>query len=157
MMKLRFNYFIIPLLGVITVSAASYFAQAGIVWYRSLNLPEWTPSNSFMVTAWTVIFVLSCISVLIIWNRYTNQKYFFLIIGLFILNAVINVSWNIIFFYNQEIGLAFFQGVLLTFNVLVLVVFHRRCYCILELTDLAFVPVSCIDNYKIFFVFVEFH
>jgi len=143
-MKLRYNYFIIPLLGIITVSAASYFAQTGIAWYRTLNLPDWTPSNSVMTTAWSVIFTLSCISVLIIWNRYTKQKYFALIIALFVLNAIINVGWNIIFFTNREIGLAFFQGILITFNVLILVVLIWR-----------FCPIaaSCLFPYSIWVIF----
>ena len=143
-MKLRYNYFIIPLLGLITVSAASYFAQTGIVWYRSLNLPDWTPSNSFMATAWSIIFTLGCISVLIIWNRYTKQKYFGLIIALFILNAIITVGWNIIFFSNQQIGLAFFQGILLTFNVLVLIVLIWR-FCPLAAT--------CLLPYSVWVIF----
>ena len=143
-MKLRYNYFIIPLLVLITGSAASYFAQSGVTWYKTLNLPEWTPSSSVIVSVWTIIFVLSGISILIVWNRYSKQKHFGLIIGLFILNGIINVGWNIIFFSNQQIGLAFFQALLLTINVILLVVLIWR-FCPLAAT--------CLLPYSIWVIF----
>ena len=143
-MKLRFNYFIIPLLVIITGSAASYFAESGIVWYNTLKLPEWTPSSSVIMTAWTVIFALCCVSILIVWNKYSREKHFGLIIGLFILNAIINVGWNILFFTNQQLALAFFQAILLTFNVILLVVLIWR-FCPFAAT--------CLLPYSIWVIF----
>ncbi len=134
-LKIRLNYFLIPLLVVITGSAASYFAQTGRVWYKTINLPMWTPSNTLMVIAWTVIFILSSAAVLIVWNRYSAQKNFRLIMTLFILNAVINVGWNILFFGHQQIGLAFFQAVLLVSNVVILIVLIWK-FCPLAATCL---------------------
>ncbi len=134
-LKIRLNYLLIPLLVVITGSAASYFAESGIDWYKSLNLPAWTPSTDLIKTVWTVIFVLSSASILIVWNKYSNQKHFELIIGLFILNAVLNVGWNILFFNNQQIGLAVFQALLLVSNIALLIVliwkFCRLAACLL--------------------------
>ncbi len=134
-LRFRLNYILIPLLVVISVSAASYFAQAGRVWYKTINLPIWTPSNSFMVIAWTVIFILSSVSVLIVWNKYSEQKHFKLIIGLFVLSALINVGWNILFFGYQQIGLAFFQAILLGLNIVILTVLIWR-FCPLAATCL---------------------
>ena len=120
--KIRLNYFLIPLLVVITGSAASYFAQAGRTWYNTINLPGWTPSSFHIIFAWSTIFILCSVSVLIIWNRYSAQKNFGYIISLFIFNAAIIVGWNILFFANQQIGLAFFQAILLISNLVVLIV-----------------------------------
>ncbi|MCW9098437.1 MAG: tryptophan-rich sensory protein, partial [Ignavibacteriaceae bacterium] len=111
--KLKINYLLIPLFVLITASAASYFADIGMVWYKTIILPEWAPSNSLMVLAWTIIFVLSSVSLLIIWNKYSSEKTFSLIIVLFVLNAVLFVGWNILFFSQQQMSLAFFQAVLL--------------------------------------------
>lgn len=119
--KIRPNYFLIPLLVVITGSAASYFDQIGRTWYNTINLPSWTPSSFHMIFAWTTIFILCSVSVLIIWNRYSVQKNFVYIISLFILNAAFIVGWNILFFVNQQIGLAFFQAILLISNLVVLI------------------------------------
>jgi len=124
--RLKPNFFFIPLFVIITASAASYFADTGRSWYKTINLPDWTPSNSIMVIAWTVIFILTSLSILIIWNKHSTEKKFGLVIGLFILNAVLIVGWNILFFSHQMMGLAFFQAMLLIMNLILLVLFVWR-------------------------------
>jgi tryptophan-rich sensory protein len=111
--RLKINYLIIPLFVLITASAASYFADIGMVWYRTINLPSWTPSNTLMVIMWTIIFILGALSILIIWNKYSTQKHFGVIISLFVFNGLLIVGWNILFFSQQQMGLAFFQALLL--------------------------------------------
>ena len=106
---------------IITASAASYFAETGRAWYKTINLPDWTPSGSIMVLAWTIIFILSSLSLLIIWNKHSSEKNFGVIIVLFILNAILIVGWNILFFSHQQLGLAFFQAVLLITNLILLI------------------------------------
>ncbi len=122
LLKLRLNYILIPLLVIVSGSAVSYFAQTGKGWYNTLNLQNWTPASSTMAVAWTIIFLLGSIFVLIIWNKYSQQRYFGLIIGLYILNAIINVGWNILFFGHQQLGLAFLQAILLFSNLILIIV-----------------------------------
>ena len=122
-MPLKLNYLLIPLFVLITASAASHFADVGMAWYKTINLPDWTPSNMLMVIVWTFVFVLASCSLLIIWNRHYSERNFQLIIGLFILNALLNVGWNILFFTQQQIGLAFFGAVLLIVNLSILIYF----------------------------------
>lgn len=126
--RLKLNYLLIPLFVIITASAASYFANVGMAWYKTINLPDWTPSNSLMVLSWTIIFVLSCFSLLIVWNKYSSEKNFGLIIVLFTLNALLIVGWNILFFTQKQIGLAFFQAMLLVVDLgLLIVLIWRFC------------------------------
>jgi len=124
--RIKPNFFFIPLFVIITASAASYFADTGRSWYQTINLPNWTPSNSVMVLAWTVIFILTSLSILIIWNKYSSEKKFGLVISLFIINAALIVGWNILFFSHQMLGLAFFQAILLIMNLVLLVVLIWR-------------------------------
>lgn len=126
MTRIKPNFFLIPLLVIITASAASYFADTGKSWYKTINLPAWTPSNSFMVLVWIIIFILTSLSILIIWNRYSSEKKFGLIIILFVLNAILNVGWNVLFFSHQLLGFAFVQAVLLIANLIVLVLLIRQ-------------------------------
>ena len=119
--RLKLNYLLIPLLVIITASAASYFADVGMTWYKTINIPDWTPSNSIMVFAWTIIFVMSSISILIVWNKYSSAKNFVLVISLFVLTAIFTVGWNILFFSQQQIGLAFLMAVLLIVNLFMLI------------------------------------
>ncbi len=119
--RFKLNYLIIPLFVIITASAASYFADVGRAWYKTINLPQWTPSNTIMVIAWIIIFILTSLSVLIIWNKYSSVKSFGVIIALFVLNALLNVGWNILFFTQQQIGLAFIHAIVLAANVIILI------------------------------------
>jgi benzodiazapine receptor len=119
--RVKPNYFFIPLFVIITASAASYFAETGRSWYKTIDLPNWTPSGSVMVLAWTIIFVLSSLSLLILWNKHSSEKNFGIIIALFVLNALLIVGWNILFFSHQQIGLAFFQAMLLVVNLILLI------------------------------------
>jgi tryptophan-rich sensory protein len=120
--KLRINYLLIPLFVIITASAASHFADTGLAWYKTINLPGWTFSNMFKLNIWIIIFIFTSISILIIWNRYSKERNFSLIIGLFVLNAVINVGWSILFYTQQQLGLALFESVLLVFTISLLIV-----------------------------------
>jgi len=122
-LKFRINYLLIPLFVVITASAASHFADTGMAWYKTINLPDWTPSNSLIVTVWTIIFVLTSFSIMIIWNKFSTEKNFNLIVSLFVVNAVLNVGWNILFFAQKEIGLAFLGAILLIFNIILIIYF----------------------------------
>jgi len=124
--RVKPNYFFIPLFVIITASAASYFAETGRVWYQTINLPDWTPSGSLMVLAWTIIFVLSSLSLLIIWNKHSSEKKFGVVIALFVFNAFSIVGWNILFFSHQQLGLAFFLAVLLIANLILLIFFIWR-------------------------------
>jgi translocator protein len=124
--RIKPNYFFIPLFVIITASAASYFADTGRVWYKTINLPDWTPSNSIMVIMWTIIFILTSLSILIIWNKYSSEKKFGVVISLFVLNALFIVGWNILFFSNQMMSLAFIQAVLLIVNLFFLVLLIWR-------------------------------
>jgi tryptophan-rich sensory protein len=119
--RIKPNFFFIPLFVIITASAASYFADTGRSWYKTINLPDWTPSGSVMVLAWTVIFILTSLSILIIWNKYSTEKKFGTIISLFIVNALLIVGWNVLFFSHQLMGLAFVQAVLLILNLFLLI------------------------------------
>ena len=120
-LKFRINYLLIPLFVIITASAVSHFADTGLAWYKTINLPGWTFSNLFMLNIWIVIFALTSFSILIIWNRYSKARNFSLIIALFFLNAVINVGWSILFYTQQQLGLALFESVLLVFNISLLI------------------------------------
>jgi tryptophan-rich sensory protein len=119
--KFKPNYFFIPLFVIITASAASYFADTGRAWYKTINLPDWTPSGSVMVLAWSIIFVLSSISLLIIWNNHSSEKKFGIIITLFVLNAIFIVGWNVLFFSYELMTLAFVQAVILIVNLFLLI------------------------------------
>lgn len=76
-------------------------------WYPTLRKPSWTPPGAVIGLVWTTIFALTTVSALIVWNGETFRSGVpFSVAATFALNAVLNVSWSFVFFYNKQIGAA---------------------------------------------------
>lgn len=79
-------------------------------WYVDLNQAPWTPPGWVFGVAWTTIMI--CFSIYlgkIFIQNYTTKKLF-----IFIIQFILNVSWNFIFFNQHLITLALITIVLLT-------------------------------------------
>lgn len=122
-MKLKLNYVVIPLITIITAVVGSSFTSSGMGWYRTINLPTWTPEGGVIGMVWTVIFILSTISALLVWNKIPHKnKRFSLIVAVFILNSVLNVFWSDLFFNLHLIGLAVLEAAALGLSVIALII-----------------------------------
>lgn len=126
---MKLNYFVIPLITIIVASVGGAITDSGLNWYRTINLPSWTPTGSSIGLVWTIIFILTTISALIIFNPskklgasklYKRTKN--LIMLFFILNALLNVFWSYLFFGQHLIGFAIIDAILLEASVLALIV-----------------------------------
>lgn len=79
-------------------------------WYVDLNQAPWTPPGWVFGVAWTTIMI--CFSIYlgkIFIQDYTTKKLF-----IFIIQFILNVSWNFIFFNQHLVTLALITIVLLT-------------------------------------------
>jgi benzodiazapine receptor len=112
------NYIIIPLITIAVAVIGSFLTSAGMDWYKTLKLPSIAPGGSIIGSVWTVIFILSTISAIIFWNSAPRTNLFWWIIGLFIVNAILNVAWSYIFFYSQNIGPSIIEMIILEISVL---------------------------------------
>ena len=119
---MKLNYIIIPLITIIVAVVGSFLTSAGMYWYKTLKLPDIAPPGGFIGIVWTIIFILSTISALIIWNNTPRSNLFWWIIGIFILNAILNVLWSYIFFYSHNIGGAIIEMIILEITVIALCV-----------------------------------
>ena len=90
-------------------------------WYRTLTLPEFTPPGSVIGTVWTVLYILTAISALIVWNRPLPPLARRALAIALIANAVLNVSWSLIFFASHQMLLGFLEAGLLAISVAVLI------------------------------------
>jgi tryptophan-rich sensory protein len=111
------NYLVIPLLTLTTATLGSLFTSQGMVWYRTISLPPWTPDGSVIGTVWTVLFILATVSALLIWNRKLKPFQRCVIVFGFLTNALLNVSWSFIFFTSHRLGLAVVEAGLLGLSV----------------------------------------
>lgn len=120
--SIRLNYIVIGLIALVVSTIGRVFSSAGMRWYYSINLPSFTPPSWVFGIAWTIIFVATSAAVALVWNRFERNRQFWLIIGLFFLNAFLNVFWTYLFFSQHNIGFALVDAALLFITVLSLVV-----------------------------------
>jgi benzodiazapine receptor len=89
-------------------------------WYRSLRNPAFGP-------IWTVIAVFTAGSALLAWNSATTEAERATTIGLFALNAVLNVARNLLFFKLRRPDWALIEVIALWLSILALMIaFYPR-------------------------------
>lgn len=124
-MKIKLNYVIIPAIAFCVVLTGNFLTRSfdAWVWYKTtLKLPIATPPDWFFHIAWNIIFILTTICALVVWNYFQRARTFLYMIDLFIANACLNVLWTYLFFVKRMIGLALIDAVALALVTLVLTV-----------------------------------
>jgi tryptophan-rich sensory protein len=119
---MKLNYFIIPLLTLFVAIFGSSLTSRGMHWYKTIKLPTWTPGGNIIGAVWTLIFILSAISALIIWNNHATSPNFKLIIILFLLNAGLNLFWSYLFFTAHLINWSILEMIILELSVIALLI-----------------------------------
>lgn len=90
---------------LITLIVGSRFSAQGMNWYQEeLLLPAFTPPDWIFGVVWAVLYLLTAYSVLIAWNELKRNAMFAVVLGLFVLNALLNVFWSWVFFVQHNIG-----------------------------------------------------
>lgn len=114
---MKINYLIIPLITIFVSVFGSWLTSGGMDWYKTINVPSWTPLGSFIGAMWTTIYILTAISALMVWNSFPRDSRFSTIIWLFLANAFLNVLWSFVFFNQHLIGWATLEAGLLALSV----------------------------------------
>lgn len=122
---MKLNYIIIPLIVFLVAFAGSLITSGGMDWYKTINLPAWTPPGSVIGAVWTTIFILSAISALIVWNGFSRGRRFSWIFIIFIINALLNIFWSYLFFGKNLFYFAFWEAGFLFISVILLVILIR--------------------------------
>lgn len=134
------HYLVIPLITVAVAVLGSWFTSMGVqTWYPELVKPELTPPNNVFGPVWTIIYVLTTLSVILVWDR-VHEKHNWLwrwwhkkqlsvqqwrmhaILILFIANALLNVLWSYFFFGQQLFVAALADMMVLNLTTIVLMV-----------------------------------
>lgn len=119
---MKLNYIIIPLITILVAVVGGYLTSGSMVWYRTLKLPSIAPAGWFIGLVWNVIFILTTISAFIVWNKMPRNDLFWIVIGLFVVNALLNVFWSFLFFNQHLINAAMVEASLLGLSVIGLIV-----------------------------------
>jgi tryptophan-rich sensory protein len=92
----------------------SSFTSADSEWFKNLNKPSFTPPGGIISAVWTTIFALTAVSILFVWNH-LKSEWFWVIIGLFAVNGLLNIFWSYLFFRINDVGALWLKLVCLAF------------------------------------------
>jgi benzodiazapine receptor len=91
-------------------------------WYDALNKPSWQPPNWLFGPVWTVLFILFAISLILIWNTLPRTGITYAIMGLAVLNGILNIAWSWLFFGNKLIYPAIYDSLMLCLSVIAIMI-----------------------------------
>jgi tryptophan-rich sensory protein len=148
------HYLISPLfyLGVM-ISGRMFTAEGLTEWYPSIIKPSYTPPGSVIGIVWTIIYILSAISLILFIDRGREARKFRLIVGYFILNGILNAVWSYLFFTKHLIGPAVIDAflILVTVGLIMILVWpYSKVSSLLLLPYLLWVSFATYLTYDIF-------
>jgi len=90
------------ILNFAALAIGSLFTKSGVTsdWYVGLNKAPWTPPGWVFGAAWTSIMVLFSFYMAHLWTSVDNKN---LLVGLYVLQLILNIGWNPSFFYYQNV------------------------------------------------------
>lgn len=85
-------------------------------WYQNMNQAPWTPPGWVFGAAWTFIMICFALFMTYAWEVSKDRS---MLLALFVVQLILNVSWNPIFFYFREVMIA-----LIVISALTLLVYY---------------------------------
>ena len=84
------------------LALGSLFTQHGVSsdWYVGLNKAPWTPPGWVFGAAWTSIMLFFSFYMAQLWTKVDNKN---LLVGLYVLQLILNIGWNPSFFYFHHV------------------------------------------------------
>jgi len=124
-MKMSVNILILLLLNFGALAIGGLFTGDGVAsdWYSELDKAPWTPTGWVFGAAWTTIMICFTFYMGILLRRAkTKQK----VRSLYILQLVLNITWNPIFFYYQFPSIALVVIITLTLLIFYFILNYRK-------------------------------
>jgi translocator protein len=107
---------------VITAGIGGWLTDIG-PWYRSLKTPAWKPPDWAFGPIWTVILALTAVSAAMAWDASASTPDLQLrIAAAFLLNAALNVLWNVCYFTLKRPDWALIEVAFLWLSIAALIV-----------------------------------
>lgn len=142
------------------ISGAGAFAVASLggsatdlgPWYDGLRKPAWQPPGWAFPVAWTLIFTFCAIAAGLMWNAARTERHRKAVVAAFLVNAILNVAWSVIFFTLQRPLWALYEVGLLWASIaalLWLAIGLSRLATGLLLPYIVWVSIAAVLNYEI--------
>jgi len=99
-MIIRLIIFLVLNFGALALGA--FFTSKGVPseWYLNINKAPWTPPGWVFGAAWTFIMICFAVYMSYLWPTTENKN---LIIGLYLVQLILNIGWNPTFFYFHNV------------------------------------------------------
>ena len=110
----RFLLFLLFNFGALAIGGM--FTGEGVPsdWYVGLNKAPWTPPGWVFGVAWTLIMLCFSLYMTSLWSLVNNHKRLLI---LYVVQLILNIIWNPIFFYFHNVSYGFLVIILLTILV----------------------------------------
>ncbi len=92
----RWNPVLVAFLAAVFVAMLGAAATDIGPWYQALRKPAWQPPDWLFGPVWTIIYALTAYAGVLVWRSLDRRRT--AIIGLFAVNALLNVLWSELFF-----------------------------------------------------------
>ena len=102
-------------------------------WYTSMNQAPWTPPNWAFGASWTLIMICFSVYMTFLYLKIPTAK----VITLFIIQFILNVLWNYVFFNQHLVTIGLVTIIALTIIVTTFLVTYSKA---LKLKTLLIVP-----------------
>lgn len=151
----KYTYYILsPLFYLSIATAGRIFTARGVhSWYPALVKPDFTPPGSIIGIVWTVIYILSALSLILFVNTARGKPSFYPVISLYVVNGILNALWSCIFFTRHMLGLAVVDAVLIGITVALIIVFvlqYSKAASLLLIPYLLWVTFASYLTYAIY-------
>jgi translocator protein len=104
---------------IVTMGLGGWLTDVG-PWYRSLKTPAWKPPDWAFGPIWTTIIIATTIAAVMTWKSATPAQQP-LVLTLFLLNAALNVFWNILYFTFRRPDWALLEVVVFWLSIAALI------------------------------------
>lgn len=106
----------------LTASIGSYFTTPNIAsWYQYLKKPSFAPPNWLFGPAWTLFYFLMAVAAFLVWREKENQNIKPALL-IYLIHLIFNALWSMIFFSLKNLGLAFFEIIILWILILITII-----------------------------------
>lgn len=101
----------------------SFFTAPAIsTWYATLQKPSFNPPNWLFAPVWTAIYILMGISLYLVWQKIDKDKRTKTELWIFWIHLFFNAIWSLVFFGLQNLGLAFFNLLIIWIMIIILMI-----------------------------------
>ena len=107
--------------GMVVAGTGAFLTELSS-WYHGLRRPSWQPPDWLFGPAWTIILSAASLSLFLALRNVSDRRGQLIILGLFVVNGVLNVLWSPLFFKLRRPDWALLEVPLLWLSILVPIV-----------------------------------